>query len=84
MMNKLVDQQREDFVLLMLSTMTDEEKKAAARFNETSEDGEGYDVKKPMMRRLSDLGLVSHCGGGWYEQTDSMMDMEDALRQYGR
>ncbi len=28
-------------------TVTDEEKKAALRFCETCEDGEGYDVQKP-------------------------------------
>lgn len=68
----------------LLSAMTDAEKKAAARFNETTEDGEGYDVSKPMMRRLRELGLVRHCGGGYYEQTDLMLDLEGALRQHGR
>lgn len=69
---------------VLLSAMTDTEKKAAARFNETTEDGEGYDVPKPMMRRLRELGLVRHCGGGWYEQTTLMQELEDALHQYVR
>lgn len=38
--------------------ITGEEKKAALRFWETSEDGQGYDVPKPMMKRLAVLGLV--------------------------
>ena len=68
----------------LLSAMTDAEKKAAARFNETTEDGEGYDVPKPMMRRLAEIGLVIHKGGGWYEQTDALLEIEDDLRAFGR
>ncbi|HQU62310.1 MAG TPA: hypothetical protein PKY85_04125 [Nitrosomonas sp.] len=68
----------------LLSAMTAAEKKAAARFNETTEDGEGYDVPKPMMRRLAEIGLVIHKGGGWYEQTDAMLEIEDDLRAFGR
>lgn len=52
--------------------LTEEEKKAALRFCETSEDGEGYDVPKPMMKRLAELGLVVHRGGGWYEGTPAL------------
>lgn len=42
----------------------------------TCEDGEGYDVPKPMMKRLAELGLVVHKGGGWYEGTPAL----DALQ----
>lgn len=50
---------------------TDEEKKAALRFLECCEDPHagGHDVPKPMMKRLAELGLVAHKGGGWYEGT---------------
>ena len=37
--------------------LTDEEKRAAMRFCETCEDGEGYDVPKSMMKRLEQLGF---------------------------
>lgn len=56
--------------------LTDEEKKAALRFWETSEDGEGYDVPKPMMKRLAALGLVVHKGGGWYEGTPALEKLQ--------
>lgn len=56
--------------------ITDEEKKAALRFWETSEDGEGYDVPQPMMKRLAVLGLVVHKGGGWYEGTPALEKLQ--------
>lgn len=56
--------------------ITEEERKAALRFCETCEDGEGYDVPKLMMKRLAALGLVVHKGGGWYEGTPAL----DALQ----
>jgi hypothetical protein len=58
-------------------TLTDEERAAALRFISTCEDGEGYDVPKPMMRRLSELGLVEHLGGGWYEGTAALNALQD-------
>ncbi len=67
----------------LLSTMTTDEKKAAARFNETCEDGEGYDVSLIMMLRLETLGLVKHTGGGYCEQTDLMRDIKGKLEQGG-
>lgn len=56
--------------------LTDEEKKAALRFCETCEDGEGYDVPKSMMKRLAQLGLVVHKGGGWYEGTPALEQLQ--------
>ena len=56
--------------------LTDEEKKAALRFCETSGDGEGYDVPKPMMKRLAELGLVAHKGCGWYEGTPALEQLQ--------
>jgi phosphodiesterase/alkaline phosphatase D-like protein len=57
-------------------TLTEEEKKAALRFCETCEDGEGYDVSKVMMKRLGELGLVVHKGGGWYEGTPALEQLQ--------
>ena len=55
-----------------MNKYTPEEIKAAHRFMETCEDGEGYDVPKQMMRRLAEIGLVRHVGGGYYEATEQM------------
>jgi hypothetical protein len=59
--------------------LTDEEKRAALRFCETCEDSEGYDVPKPMMKRLAELGLVVHKGGGWYEGTPALEQLQTEL-----
>jgi hypothetical protein len=56
--------------------LTDDEKKAALRFCETCEDSEGYDVPKAMMKRLAELGLVVHKGGGWYEGTPALEQLQ--------
>ena len=44
--------------------LTNEDRKAFERFNETTEDGEGYDVPKPMMKRLAEIGVVYSAGFG--------------------
>jgi hypothetical protein len=46
-----------------------EEMAALRRFNETCEDGEGYDVRKPMMQRLATIGAVRRTSGSYYEIT---------------
>lgn len=61
-----------DGVTHLKGAITEEEKKAALRVCETCEDGEGYDVPKPMMKRLAELDLVVHKGGGWYEGTPAL------------
>lgn len=58
------------------AAMTSDEVRAALRFLETCDDGEGYDVPKPMMKRLSDLGLVTHEGGGHYETTPLLFRLQ--------
>ena len=67
--------------LATLNLLTDDEKAAALRFCITCDDDEGYDVPKPMMKRLAALGLVVHKGGGWYEQTELLLDLRDALER---
>ena len=57
--------------------LTPEEREAALRFIETCEDGQGYDVSKPMMKRLADKGLVVHKGGGWYEGTPALDRLQE-------
>lgn len=47
-----------------------EEMAALRRFNETCEDGEGYDVRKPMIQRLASIGAVRRTSGSYYEITD--------------
>lgn len=43
---------------------------ALRRFNETCEDGEGYDVPKEMMQRLAGIGAVRRTSGSYYEATE--------------
>ena len=50
--------------------LSDDELKALLRFNETCEDGEGYDVPKAMMQRLAVVGVVRRVTGNIYEATD--------------
>jgi hypothetical protein len=59
-----------------LDLLTEEEKKAALRFCETCEDGQGYDVPKSMMKRLVELGLVVHKGRGWYEGSPALEQLQ--------
>lgn len=60
----------------MTIELTTEERKAALRFCETCQDDEGYDVPKPMMKRLAALGLVEYKGFGRYQQTDALLKLE--------
>jgi hypothetical protein len=50
--------------------ITDDEMSAFRRFSECAQDGEGHDVPKKMMKRLSEIGLLRHCSAGYYENTD--------------
>ena len=61
-----------------LPAITEDERIAAIRFIETCEDGEGYDIPKPMMKRLAELGFVVHKGGGLYEGTLVLNQLKDA------
>lgn len=58
-----------------MTEYTEAELKDAHRFMETCKDGEGYDVPKERMKRLSEIGLVRHCGGGYYEATDKLQEL---------
>jgi len=69
---------------IILPKITPEEQASAIRFIETTEDGEGYDVPKPMMKRLAELGLVIYKGFGVYEGTpdlDSFQEQQEAIRK---
>ena len=50
-------------------TLTADEREALERFHETWEDDKGYDVPKPMMKRLAKLGVVYSEGFGRYGMT---------------
>lgn len=39
------------------------------RFQETTDDSEGYDIGKPAIRRLAELGVVQSHGFGTYSMT---------------
>jgi hypothetical protein len=51
-------------------TLTADEREALERFNETYEDGEGYDVPKSMMKHLAELGVLYSAGFGRYGFTE--------------
>lgn len=59
--------------------LSPEEIRVAIRFCETCDDDEGYDVPRPMMKRLEVLGLVVDKKFGRFEQTDLLLDIRDAL-----
>lgn len=66
----------------LLCAMTDAEKSSALRFCETCDDGEGYDVPRPMMMRLEALGLVIDKKFGRFQQTDLLLDIRDDLEEW--
>lgn len=51
------------------SLLNAEQLAALRRFDETCEDGEGYDVPKHMMKELAGIGVVQRTGGAWYRIT---------------
>ena len=61
----------------MVLQLTDVELAAALRFCETCEDGEGYDVPKPMMKRLASLGLVVPQPFGFYVGTQLLDRLQE-------
>jgi len=50
--------------------ISDDEMAALRRFWECATDGEGYDVEKPMMQRLAEMGLVQRKSGAYYMATE--------------
>lgn len=52
-------------------TMSEDQCNALLRFNETCEDGQPYDVRRPMMKSLTHVGVVRWCGGSRFEITDA-------------
>lgn len=50
--------------------ISDDEMAALRRFWECATDGEGYDVEKPMMQRLAEMGLVQRKSGAYYMSTE--------------
>jgi len=65
-----------------LQAMSADEKKAALRFCETCDDDEGYDVPRPMMKRLESLGLVIDKKFGRFGQTELLLDVRDDLEAW--
>ncbi len=60
----LQSQDREDAKFLQ-----DEDQHDLHRFIETTEDGQGYDIGKERIKRLTELGVVSNQGFGRYSVT---------------
>ena len=63
-----------------LMSMSQEQMKAAMRFNECVEDGQDHDVPSDLMKQLEMHGLVIDKGDGYYEQTDLMIEVGAALK----
>jgi hypothetical protein len=66
-----------------LGWLTTEEMTALRRFHETTADDESYDVPKPMMKRLAEIGAVQHVGFGRYYLTnfgDAIVNYEPAAQ----
>ena len=53
-----------------LNLLNADELAALRRFDETCQDGEGYDVPKAMMQRLAAIGAVRRTSGSYYETTE--------------
>lgn len=51
--------------------LTGQQSRDLLRFNETTEDGQDYDVPKERMKSLAALGLIRWVGGSRYEFTDA-------------
>lgn len=63
----------------VMSLMTPEERTAAVLFNEAIESGGGHELKKAQLQRLIKRGLIRNTGRGYYEQTETMLEIEDLL-----
>lgn len=51
--------------------MSEQQAHALFRFNETCEDGQGYDVPRRILKSLTYVGMVRWCGGSRFEITDA-------------
>ena len=58
--------------------LTDDELTAFLRFDETTADDQSYDIEKPMMRRLAEIGLVFRKFGAYYQTTEYGMTVLSA------
>ena len=63
----------------VLREMTLEECEAALRFHETAQDDGTYDIPNSMRKRLTELGLIHHAGGGFFQETGLMLAVIDVL-----
>ena len=79
-MNTLVEQsqkapRQQVLSKLLLAGFSFDDMAAALRFHETTTDDGTYDISIELRRRLQQLGLVKHKGGGHYEETDLMLSL---------
>jgi len=66
---------------VLLSQINSSEIEAAKRFHETITDDGTYDISLNMRRILQSLGLVKHCGGGIYYETNLLLDLIEHLER---
>lgn len=59
---------------------TPEELAAFLRFDETTGDDGSYDIEKPMMRRLAEIGLVYRKFASYYQTTEYGMSVLAAAK----
>lgn len=65
----------------LVKKMTDAQKKALLRFNETTEDDQSYDISTTMRTELRQLGLIRHAGGSRFTATDTFGPVVERLRE---
>jgi hypothetical protein len=63
----------------LLDGITPKEAYWATHFNSTVEDEGTFSLPDGMKKRLVELGLIEHRGGGYYWQTDLMLEAKDRL-----
>lgn len=62
-------------------SMSEDQCNALLRFNETSEDGQEYDLRRSMMKSLTYAGMVRWCGGSRFEITDAGIAAVEDLQE---
>lgn len=79
--NTETDSTAESHAQTTAPVLSADEFKALARFCDTCEDGEGYDVPKKMMKQLARIGVVNHVNSGVYELTEFGQYVIDTVQQ---
>lgn len=62
-------------------SMSEDQCNALLRFNDACEDGQPYDVRRPMMMSLACVGMVRWCGRSIFEITDAGIAVVEELQE---